>query len=208
VAILPLHCCSLFSQSPVNELMSELRSRKAMEGVTGLRYEDIEGSPYYSDEFIVGQVYMKNGKTAETPLRFNLYTDEVEFMQEGTILDLIKNDVNYIEQGGEVIYQENSTYFFSQESGKFSLYTKKRVRFKDKTPAGGYIDPEPAKFVTEMDKYYLKEENKPAQEIKNRKTLQAMLSENKAALDFIKKSRIKVNKAEDLLELVKFLNSQ
>jgi hypothetical protein len=59
-----------------------------------------------------------------------------------------------------------------------------------------------------MDVYYLKEENIPAKEIKNKKALQGMIAGNEAALDFIKKSKIKATKAEDLLELVKFLNSQ
>lgn len=198
----------LFSQSQIKDLMSEVRTRNAREATFGLSYADIEGSPYYSDEFIVGKVYLKSGISANIPLRYNLYTDEVEFMREGKVLDLIKDDVNYIEQGEEVIIQENSSYFFSQESGKFSLYIKKAVRFKESTPAGGYIDPQPAKFEPDTDEYYLKEENKPAREIKNKKTLQEMLGENEAALDFIKKSRTKVSRAEDLLELVIFLNSQ
>lgn len=198
----------LYSQSQIKELMSEVRTRNAREATFGLSYEDIEGSPYYSEEFIVGKVYLESGISADVPLRYNLYTDEVEFMQDGKVLDLIKDNVKYIEQGEDVIIQDNSTYFFSQESGKFSLYIKKVVRFKDKTPAGGYIDPEPAKFILETDKYFLKEENKPAEEIRTKRALQEMLSENEAALDFIKKSRTKVNRAEDLLELVKFLNSQ
>jgi len=208
VAILPLHCSSLFSQTPINELMSEVRTRNAREGTSGLSYGEIEGSPYFSDEFIDGKVYLKSGKSAAIPIRYNLYTDEVEFMRDGMVHDLIKDDVKYIEQGEEVIYQENSTYYFSQESGKFSLYIKKRVSFHDKVSARAYYDPEPAKFKRDMDEYYLKEENKPAREIKNKKTLQEMLGENEAALDFIKKSKIKATKAEDLLELVRFLNAQ
>lgn len=198
----------LFSQNAVKELMSEVRTQKAREGTSGLSYGEIEGSPYFSDEFIDGKVYLKNGKSGAIPIRYNLYTDQVEFMRDGKVLDLLKDNVKYIEQGEEVICQENSTYYFSRESGKFSLYIKKRVSFHDKVSAGAYWEPEPAKFKRDVDEYYLKEENKPAKEIKNKKALQEMLGENEAALDFIKKSKIKATKAEDLLELVKFLNAQ
>ena len=208
VTIFLLLGSAIYSQDPMNNLLQEVRAIANRDISGGLSYEEIEGSPYDSDKFIQGTVLLKNGKSTNVPLRYNLFTDEFEFMQEGKVFSLIKNSVQSIQRGGEAIYPENLKYYFSQESGKYSLYIRKKVSFVPKVPARPYIDEIPPTFKREMDEYYLKEENMPAREIKNKKGLLEMLGDNKAAIDFIKKSKTKVNKVEDLLELVKFLNAQ
>ena len=198
---------ALHSQNQLENLMNEVRTLSVMNATGGLSYDAIEGSPNYTEEFVSGTVYLKNGKNFSLPLRYNLYTDDVDFMQEGKVYSLIKNTVQEIQYGEELICLENSDYYFSREKGKFSLYVKKEISFQDKVPAKPYVEPVPAKFKQETDEYYLKEDGQPAKEIKNKKALQVMLGDNKEALDFIKKSKVKM-KEEDLLELVRFLNAQ
>lgn len=213
--VFPLAGFSLFSQRSAVELMREVSVLKARNAVGSLGYAAIEGSPYYTDGFIEGTVYLKNGKTAALPFRYDLFQDEIEFRQEGQVLWLNKTDVLYLQYGKELILPESlseapgkTAYVFAQEKGKYSLYTRKKVNFAPKEPAQGYAEPVPDRFERDQDRYYLKEENMPAMEIKNKKGLLAILEGNKEALAFVKKSKIKANRGEDLVELVRFLNAQ
>jgi len=206
VLLFPGH--SLFSQVTAGEFIDEVNAIKARNSAGGLSYGDIQGSPYYTEEFMEGTVYLKNGTAVSLPLRYDLYLDEVEFLRESRTYWVIKNEVEYIELGEESIYPENSIYYFSKETGRYSLYIRKKVSFVPKVPPQGYAEEIPDRFDREIDEYYLKEENMPAREIRNKKGLLAMLEDDEAALDFIKKSKTKANRLEDLLELVRFLNSR
>ena len=42
-------------------------------------YENIAGSPFYFDEFIEGQIKLENGKIYQGPLRYDVYTYQIEF---------------------------------------------------------------------------------------------------------------------------------
>jgi len=198
----------MYSQNTAGSLMIDLRMLADRNAAGGLKYEDISGSPYYSDEFREGTVNLKNGNRYIVPLRYDLYQDEIEFKQAGSIYWLTKNDVEDIHLGQEVLYPENSNYYFVLDSGRFSLCIKKRVSFFPKVPPKAYADEIPDRFERDRDEYFLKQENNPPEAIKNKKTLLGIFSENQAALDFIKTSKINVNKVEDLLELVRFLNNQ
>ncbi|MFC2116272.1 hypothetical protein ACFLTU_07335 [Bacteroidota bacterium] len=205
----------MFSQDNLGRLMLEVNILAARNSVGGLSYDRIEGSPHYSDGFVNGTVYLKDGNTASLPLRYDLFQDEIEFIRDHTTYWIIKKDVLYIQYGKEILIPEpsskdpgKSTYFFAQEKGKYRLYIRKKVSFYPEEPAQGYAEPVLNRFELEPEVYYLKQENMPAIEIRNKKALSEILSENEPALNFIKKSKIKVTKAEDLVELVKFLNTQ
>jgi hypothetical protein len=213
--ILLLPCNFLFSQDTPDKFMLEVSVIAARDAAGGLTYDNIEGNPHYSDAFIESIVYMKDGRTASLPLRYDLFQDEIEFKRENKNYWIFKNDVLYIQYGKELLFPEpfsktpgKSTYFFAKERGKYALFIRKKVSFHPKTPSQGYSESLPDRFERDNDEFYLKQSDMPAIEIINKKTLLEMLSDNAAALDYIKKSKIKANKEEDLIELVRFLNNQ
>jgi len=210
-----LPCSFLFSQDAPGKLMLDVSILAARNAAGGLTYDNIEGSPHYSDGFVESIVYLKDGRTASLPLRYDLFQDEIEFMREKKILWLNKKDVLYIQYGKDTLYSEpfsedpgKTTYFFAQENGEYALYIRRKVSFHPEVPPKGYAESIPDRFERDHDEYYLKREGMTALEIRNKKALLGMLSENEAALDYIKKSKIKANKGEDLLKLIKFLNDQ
>lgn len=214
VLIIPFQVNSLFAQRSATEIMREVSMLKARNSAGGLNYGSIEGSPYYTDEFTDGTVFLRNGNSAAVSLRYDLFQDEIEFRQNDQVLWLSKATVLYVQYGDELLFTDSFpgapgrlTYYFAQEKDKYALYMKKQVSFSPKAAGKGYEDPKPDRFNQDQDRYYLKEENTPPREIKNKKELLAILNENQAALDFIKKSKTKVKKEEDLFELVKFLNA-
>ena len=205
----------LFSQESSLTFMHEVSAIATRNATGGLAYDDIEGSPHYSDEFVKGIVYLKNGTTASLPLRYDLFQDEIECKRDNKNYWIIKSDVLYIQYGEEMLFPEpysekpgKSTYFFAKEKGKYALYIRKKVSFHPKAPSKGYSESLPDRFERDRDEFYLKQSDMQAVEILNKKTLLGILSENEPALEYIKKSKIKAGKEEDLVELVKFLNNQ
>ncbi len=208
-------CNFLFSQDATGKLIMDVGILAARDAAGGLIYDDIEGSPHHSDGFIKSIVYLKDGNTASLPLRYDLFQDEIEFMRDGKIFWLTKKVVLYIQYGKDTLFLEpfsenrgKLTYFFAREKGEYALYIMKKVSFHPEVPPKPYVESIPDRFEPDQDAYYLKREGMLAVEIRNKKTLLGMLSDNTAALDYIKKSKIRANKEEDLIELVRFLNNQ
>jgi hypothetical protein len=211
---LPTQASLMHSLNTAGQLIREVNLVLDRNTIVSLSYNDISGSPYLSPGFINSTVYLKNGDTVAVPLRYDLYQDELEFKRNAQILWIVKNDVLSIRYGGETLIPEpfpedtgESAYFFSPETGHYSLYIRKKVDFSPYVPPKPFTDAVPDRFVPLPDEYYLKQEGAPARKIKNKKVLTEILSENQSALDYIKKSKIRVNDPEDLLELVRFLNN-
>jgi len=62
-------------------LINQVRTLQTR-NASDLHYEDIEGSPYYSKDFINSTVYLKNGNYSSQPLRYDMFQDEMEFNKE------------------------------------------------------------------------------------------------------------------------------
>jgi hypothetical protein len=205
----------LCGQDPASRLINEYNSITARDRVGSLTYKDISGSPYYSELFTKSTVYLKDGDSASVPLRYDLYQDEIEFKRSGTIFWLIKNDVLSIRYGTRTLVPEplagepgKYTCYFVPAAGQYSLYVRKKVDYSPYVPPQAYARAVPDRFEQMPDEYYLKKEGMPPLLIKNKKALLKMLSDNAAALDFIKKTKTRATDEQDLLGLVRFLNGQ
>ncbi len=203
------------SQEALRNLAEEVSIIAHRNALGGLTYERIEGSPYYTEDFIESEIHLRNGNSASLPLRYDIFQDEIEFKSDNQILWLTKKNVEYISLGNEKLVVEpvavgssgRMAYFFVQDTGKYSLYVKRKANFEPYVPPGGYSEAVPDRFTLENDIYYLKQEGMLPEEISSKKALQNILKDNSQALDYIKKKRLKI-KAEDLLALTQFLNSQ
>ena len=211
--IFQLHPNVLFAQFTTNRLMKDFRTLELRDAVRGLTYEDIEGSPYYTDLFVNGTVYLRDsGIFTPIALRYDLFQDEVEFKQDGTIYYLLKNNVSAVKYGTDTlipdILAENPAkvfYFFVREKGRYALYIRKIVTFSPYEPAQAYANPKPNRFDVAKNVFYLKKEDSPPVLIDSKRDLLSILEDNKPALEYLKKSRTKINE-EGLTALVRFLN--
>ena len=180
-----------------------------------LKYEDIKGSPYYDTNFQLAKV----GDNYENiKVRYNSYKDEVEFQKDGKVQVLPKESVfsrieilkpktvlSYLDTNDSM-----SGYFFELKNGKNSLYKKIRTDFKDIVHApNSYASERPATFRTNTPIYYIKtDEGNFLKNPKNEKDiLQKNTVKDNQVKAFIKSNKIKLNKEEDLIKLVDYLNS-
>lgn len=204
-----------FSQTSAGNLLREVNVLAARNAVGGLTYNQIEGSPYYSDEFIQSEVLLKDGSLVSVPIRYDLFQDEIEFRRENITLWLSKRNIASIKMGVETLLVDSPSneagepgYFFVQDTGEYSLFIKRNARFIPAVPARGYTEAIPDRFERENDLFFIKKHGSPVQEIQSKKALQRILADNPQALDFVKKNRIGINKSEGLQALVSFLNNQ
>jgi len=178
-----------------------------------LNYASIEGSPYYTSNMTNCEVTLIDGSSLNVPLRYDLYLDEIEFKKDDLTLWVNKKDIKTIQYDDDLIGVEplpedtsKLSYFFIQNTGKYSIFVKKSVAYHPYVAPRPYADPVPERFLNNKDEYYLKVEDMPLRKISSRKDLTSIFSNNKSAQDFIKNEKIKVNDLADLNKLVGFLN--
>lgn len=180
---------------------------------------EIEGSPYLEDDFVKGTIYTtQKERYIDVPMRYNIYNDEIEFKNsDGKILALAAPDlVEKIEIGKQSLFY--MPYFLAKKmkrgffelisDGKASLYIKHRVILQKPEKPAAYKEAVPAKFVKDKDEFYIRVGMEAAMEVGNKKDLVDIFPNNKDKIEaFIKKHKIKTNKAESLTELVNYYNS-
>lgn len=215
ILLLSYQCIQLYSQYSNSSVINQVRVLANREATFKLNYNNVEGSPYFTPEFIKGTVYLNDGNYATLPLRYDIFQDEMEFRKDDKILWLLKKDIKFIRYGSEMVIVTHAVsdtsklgYFFLKETGKYKIMKKMHVDYNPMVPAKGYSETIPDKFKREEDEFYLQFEGIPAQRLKNNKDLSTIFANNSAALDFIKKEKIKVNNFESLQKLVNFLNNQ
>jgi hypothetical protein len=205
----------LFSQFTGAELYNNWRTLALRDANFMMNYELIQGSPYYSKDFVNSIVYLRNGQYAKVPVRYDIFQDEVEFMQENKIQWLNKKEVRNLIHGSDMIIvsMENEDtsklgYFFLLGTGSYSLYVKKRIGYYPSVAPQGYAKGTPERFEPERDEFYLKAKGLPAKKFNSKRSLLAILSNNGEAQAFIKKEKIQTDNIEDLKKLLTFLNSK
>jgi hypothetical protein len=184
-----------------------------------LTENNIEGSPYYNDEFLSGTIFtVQKLKYIEVQLRYNIYNDNLEFKTPANeIQALAKPEIVEKVVIGDVqlIFSQylkgnkvKNGFFILFDEGKASLYIKPVVIFKDASEPAAYKLAEPARFVKKEDEYYIRFGDEPAKLITGKKDLITLFPDNQEIIEnFMSKNKIKTNKPEELREVIRFYNS-
>lgn len=142
------------------------------------KYDEIAGdSPYIGKEFSDAKIAVNY---EQIPIRYNSYTDEIEFKKNGNVQVLPKTtDFSRIEvlSPRQVIVLLDTSdnlngYFFELINGKNNLYKKIKTKFTDVVPAANsYASERPANFRTLPPVYYIKTQNGFIKKPKNQKDI-------------------------------------
>lgn len=180
-----------------------------------LSYNEIKGSPYYNKNFLIANFISSNNKET-APARYDAYTDNIEFKKDDQIYALPQvNDFTRVEFANtkDVLVKLElndplSGYFFELVKGKTSLYKKVKIKFVDAINANSsYTSDKPASFKTLEPIFYIKTNDSYIKEPKNKKQIEDAFPDKKENLaTFFKTNKIKLDKEEDLIRLVNFLN--
>ena len=176
-------------------------------------YKDVEGTPYLNSEFFVGNFVLSDSSILEIPIRYNVYSDEMQYQVEGVnyivgnplaiekvqIAESVFKYIPFINKGG---------YFELIESGKCSLVKKRVVKYKPaegpKAMVGVAV---PAEFIKEPAVFYIINNQSQVFKIKNKKSIIEAFQDQKQKIeDFIKTERINNIKKENLIKVVTYYN--
>jgi hypothetical protein len=180
-------------------------------------YKDIKGSPYCNPELLEGRIVTVDGKILVGKLRYNIYTDEIEFEYKNNLLSIAKPDnfkefyidkqklkyISYVE--GKKI---KKSFMIIQEEGEYTLMIKKTVEFFSRDKQQPYSEPRPDRFELREDKYYLSFQNQPAHRITSIRKLLKAFPELKELVVIYPEKKIDFGNKEDLKKLVEFFNTK
>ena len=184
--------------------------------VTTSSGEVIAGSPYVDDKYKDGVIYYGD-KNYIVPIRYNAYQDLIEYKQNGKPLVLEASaSIEKVVFGDDTFIPLNYGssgkklgYFAVLDSGKMTLYAKKKIIFVP-FKKGGKLDgtDQPAEFKKAPDVFYYQLGDGPLQEVDNVKSWIAGLPDKQDELtQYAKKEKISTKKEKDIIQFVKHYNS-
>lgn len=184
-----------------------------------MKYEDIQGSPYYHLEFLPARF----GNTSSShSIRYNIYTDTVEMMIDSVIDEIPKTNIVKesplskftFEKSNETLilidsHDERSGYFFLLANGKNQLLKKIKLEFKSEIPAPSHLIPRiPPRFEKPAITYFIKNQSGLIEIPKKESEFLVYFPQNIEQIkSFIKKHRLKFSHEKDLIKLVNYINS-
>jgi hypothetical protein len=190
------------------------------------KYENIQGSPYLTDEFKKGKVYIKRGKKIKSiniDLNYNRYSNEFEFLMSGNRVFVLTNldKIEKIVYDGKTFkYKEfkyghgryKKGYLQELVKGKYSLFKKFETEFKEEeAPASSYDEYKPARFVEKSPDYFMKSKEegdiKFISTMRRRKFLKDNFNNHwKKLLKWMRENNINLHNEEELISFFKHLN--
>lgn len=173
------------------------------------------GSPYIFSNYLVSLVI---GHDEIIELKYNAYTDEMEFEHEGQFYNLNKEEYPEVFLGPQklkYIYTnyndgKNSVSGFLRvldENEKWSIYVKEKVSYTPPAPSkDSYTTEKPEVYKREKDHYFMRMNDAIFEIPTNKKKFAALFSsKEKEVLNYISSEKLSLNKEVDLVKLSRFI---
>lgn len=188
------------------------------EAVPRMDIEDVQGSRYENDSFLLSTVETLKDTFYNVPMRYNIFEDVIEFKDNTNQLFLLDplmtikkvtiDDLVLVVRPYNLDGQIKTGFFILLSDGKVNLLSKKIIKFQPLIPAKALqYENTPAKFLNAPDQYYARIGNNPAVLInKLKKTIELFPDHQKSLLSFADRRKLGKNK-EDLLKLWEYYNS-
>ncbi len=187
-------------------------SKKQME------YAAIEGSPYLNEQLIQGSVKFKKGDSTLRFMRYDIYKDEIEYLENNKLFILLKNQIPTIEridlEGNEIVYQQfiekgekQSGILIKMPTTKCSLYKKYTIEFHEALPAKtGMPISRPVRFGAKQKQWFYACGSDPITLLETDKSsLKKIAGSRYTQLkDYIKDNDLKIKKEEDLIAIFNY----
>jgi hypothetical protein len=179
---------------------------------------DYDGTPYLEKEFLPGAITTPdNVKYIGVDIRYNIYSDNFEFNQDGVAMSLEKSsrwpkfEVNdQLFEYKPYSYKSASTkgYLETLVDGKYSLHLKYTVVLKEAEEPGAYSEATKALFYSLRPETMIGNDGKEIIIVLNAKDLLREFPETESLVsDYSKGKKLKLKKKDDFIALVEYLNS-
>ena len=217
-------CLVLGTESAISQDLLELSGQTYLGQYSKLKkqldYETIKGNPYLDNMLMPGLVTFKNGDRVTYNMRYDTFSDEVEYLQGESLLvitnkenlDFITlNDYKIVYETYQINNQEISGYLLEVVSGQYNLYQKHEVEFIEAKPAiSSYHPPTPDHFQNKGTRWLYGCTPDPITSFTpDKKSLkEIMRSSYPAVAAYIKENKLKLNRKADVIAIFEYYNSQ
>jgi len=185
--------------------------------VTGVKYADINGSPFWKSEYNIATLYKNGTETATAPIRINLLTNEVYFLRgkEELVLDeRAVNKIVFLQTGDTTTFisrvlnlllnqKKVEDWVQVMNTGRYQLlkYIKKELRSAD----SGLIA---KKYLFRETNYYFLKHLQRVERIQKLKeeNVLSYLPGSKAFRGWIERKNIDFKKEKDIVEFLNHYN--
>lgn len=202
----------VISQSTRVEVPTEFFRNELRDG--GLP-PNVVGTPYETEDFQIGKIYIKDADPYMARVRYDAYRDNLEIDADGKVSTLLKREYIKAEIGNKLyaIYEyqvdKNNVrkgYFKQLNNGDYKLLLKVKKEFKQgEEAASTYKKDSPPRFVDELT-YYISTPDMKAKEVKlKKKSLAKILGKEKVA-SIADSKKLKLNSELEVIMLLNILN--
>ncbi len=197
------------------ELPSSYINNNTYGGVNSSLPPNVEGSPYLTDEFIKGTVFIENEQPYGAMMRYNAYQDEIQVQGADGISSLFKRDYVWAEIGGQSFRIEtyntrsgtSKGYFVELNRGKVRLLKRIEKEFKAGQPAvSSYSEDTPPRFEEKVT-YYLVREGSPAEEVRLRKKDILEFLSSKEIESYVKENKLRLKTEGEVIQVLTQINA-
>ncbi len=181
-------------------------------------FDEYDGSIFKSLRYKDASVIDEKSGTFDAKLRYNAYSDALEFKKGSELYKLVNNPTTHARIDGDYYYYcdfktqrglRRSGYFILVElNERYRIYKKYIVKITEPEKKGSTNGIASSGKVQIKTSYYLEERGVIMELPTNKKEILATLSDKEEELkSYIKKEKIKVRKEEDLIRLVSRYNA-
>lgn len=187
------------------------------------------GAQYLNENFIPAKVKMKNGEILNSSMNYNTVTEKMVFMRDGQLYDLITNTVDTVLMGEQIFVPSGNACYELLLTDSVSLFARHTGKLLDKGNPAGYggtsqvsassyqstVDlstgthnlPLPSRYYVEETTEYRLRNGDEWVSFSNEKEFLKLYPERNAQLkDYIKQNKLKINRIDHVIQLIRFLN--
>ena len=186
-----------------------------------INFSEIEGSPYLNEKLIGGMVKFTNGDSVNYFLRYDMYSDEMEYLDKTKLLTINKSLAQNLDHlrlsNDNFVYKEfyikknkDEGYLIRLVDDRCKLYKRLTIDFQNAAPTKtGVHEGTPDAFVNKRVLWFYSIDNKPITFFSaDNAGLKAIAGSHYEKLkSYTKKERLKIRKEEDLIRWFNYYNS-
>lgn len=203
----------------INDLENVVRAW-SLNNTYEMKAEDVEGSAYLVEQFIVGVVALNTGaKYSGIPLRYNVYNDMIEFRNNSgkvfninnpeAISELTIGDSKFIYTDCK-LHKKNEKLFAEVISeGNVSLLKRHRMKLQPAKKAETHRPAQAPKLVKIPSDYLIRKSDGNTQLFSNKKELLMLLSDKSEEInELIEQQNLSINDEKDLVTIIGYYNGK
>jgi len=180
------------------------------------KFEEYDGTMYSKSRYKESSVIDERVGTFDAKLKYNVYTDALEYTKETELFQIIKNEKVHARIDGDYFYYCNFTsqrglprngyYVLVELNDQYRIYKKYTLEIKSAENAvvNSGVQKGQLRMITD---YYLEEDGVIMELPMDKKEILAAFNDTGELQGYLKKAKIRLRKEEDLIRFVARYNA-